>query len=46
MFNAATLYLNDKSGIKDEVLGEKYMRLAAYKQHKQAIEYFKKKDWT
>ncbi|CAI2170899.1 874_t:CDS:10 [Funneliformis geosporum] len=46
MFNAASLYLSDKCGIKDEALGEKYMRLAAYKQHKQAIDYFKKRDWT
>ncbi|CAI2183809.1 5167_t:CDS:1 [Funneliformis geosporum] len=42
MFNAATLYLSDKAGIKEEALGEKYMRLAAYKQHKQAIDYCKK----
>ncbi|CAI2166368.1 16326_t:CDS:2 [Funneliformis geosporum] len=43
MYNAATLYFSDNSGLKNEVLGEKYMRLAAYKQHKQAIDYYKDK---
>ncbi|CAI2170898.1 873_t:CDS:10, partial [Funneliformis geosporum] len=43
MYNAATLYFSDNSGLKNEVLGEKYMRLAAYKQHKQAIDYYNNK---
>ncbi|CAI2179071.1 11925_t:CDS:2 [Funneliformis geosporum] len=42
MFNAATLYLSDDADIRDEVLGKKYMRLAVYKQHKEAAEYCKK----
>ncbi|CAG8636476.1 10130_t:CDS:2 [Funneliformis mosseae] len=42
MFNAAALYFSDKSGIKDETLGARYMRLAAYNRHKQAIDYCKK----
>ncbi|CAI2167685.1 10141_t:CDS:10, partial [Funneliformis geosporum] len=39
MFNAATLYLSDDADIRDEVLGKKYMRLAVYEQHKEALEY-------
>ncbi len=42
MFNVASLYFSGGSGKKDPVLGEKFMRLAAYKQHPQAIEYCKK----
>ncbi|CAG8631136.1 4472_t:CDS:1, partial [Funneliformis mosseae] len=42
MFNAATLYFSGVAGKKDPELGAKYMRLAAYKQHKQAIDYCKK----
>ncbi|CAG8703621.1 692_t:CDS:1, partial [Funneliformis mosseae] len=41
MYNAATLYFSENSGIKNVELGEKYMRLAAYKQHTQAIAYYK-----
>ncbi|RIA89089.1 kinase-like domain-containing protein [Glomus cerebriforme] len=42
MFNAASLYFTGGAGKKDPKLGEKYMKLAAYKQHAQAIEYCKK----
>jgi TPR repeat protein len=42
MFNAASLYFSGGAGKKDPKLGEKYMKLAAYKQHAQAIEYCKK----
>jgi TPR repeat protein len=42
MFNAASLYFSGGAGKKDPKLGEKYMKLAAYKQHTQAIEYCKK----
>jgi len=43
MFNAASLYFSGgASGKRDIKLGEKYMRLAAYRQHMQAIEYCKK----
>ncbi|CAI2175513.1 10360_t:CDS:2 [Funneliformis geosporum] len=42
MYNAASLYISGGSGKLDKDLGEKYMRLAAYKQNKQAIDYCKK----
>ncbi|CAB5192502.1 unnamed protein product [Rhizophagus irregularis] len=42
MFNAASLYFSGGAGKKDPKLGEKYMKLAAYKQHAQAIEYCRK----
>ena len=42
MFNAGSLYLSGGAGKRDLALGERYMKLAAYKQHPQAIEYCKK----
>ena len=42
MFNAASLYFSGGAGKRDPVMGEKLMKLAAHKQHPQAIEYCKK----
>ncbi|CAG8542818.1 13552_t:CDS:2 [Funneliformis mosseae] len=44
MFNAATLYFSGggSDGKKNPELGTKYMRLAAYSKHTQAIDYCKK----